>query len=264
MNYKYITKDLNDLGVSTITLNRPDIHNAFNEHMIEEVIHVFDDLNNCTKTRLVVLTGEGKSFCAGADLNWMSSMVDYSMEENFEDSKKLARMFEIINDFAKPVIGKINGHALGGGVGLVAVCDYAITHDKAKFGFTEVRLGLIPAVISPYCINKIGESHARAWFLSGEMFKGTKAQEVGLIHEVTTLEDYDKRVDEIIKSHLQAGPEAAVVAKELIRKVLSEDKSKLTDITCSEIAKKRISKEGQEGMKALLNKTKPKWMQNEN
>jgi len=259
MAYKYIKKDLNNQGVTTVTLNRPEIHNAFNDHMIEEVINVFTDLSDCPKTRLVVLTGEGKSFCAGADLNWMSSMVEYSMEENFEDSKKLAKMFETINNFAKPVIGRINGHALGGGVGLVAVCDYAITHDKAKFGFTEVRLGLIPAVISPYCLNKIGESHARAWFLSGEMFKGDKAQNIGLIHEVTTLDDYNERVEQVIVSHLQAGPEAAVVAKELIRNVLKEEKSKLTDITCSEIAKRRVSTEGQEGMKALLNKTKPKW-----
>jgi methylglutaconyl-CoA hydratase len=261
MAYKYIKKDLNNQGVTTVTLNRPEIHNAFNDHMIEEVINVFTDLSDCPKTRLVVLTGEGKSFCAGADLNWMSSMVEYSMEENFEDSKKLAKMFETINNFAKPVIGRINGHALGGGVGLVAVCDYAITHDKAKFGFTEVRLGLIPAVISPYCLNKIGESHARAWFLSGEMFKGDKAQNIGLIHEVTTLDDYNERVEQVIVSHLQAGPEAAVVAKELIRNVLKEEKSKLTDITCSEIAKRRVSTEGQEGMKALLNKTKPKWTQ---
>ena len=261
MAYKYIKTDLNNQGVTTVTLNRPEIHNAFNDHMIEEVINVFTDLSDCPKTRLVVLTGEGKSFCAGADLNWMSSMVEYSMEENFEDSKKLAKMFETINNFAKPVIGRINGHALGGGVGLVAVCDYAITHDKAKFGFTEVRLGLIPAVISPYCLNKIGESHARAWFLSGEMFQGAKAQNIGLIHEVTTLEDYNQRVEQVIASHLQAGPEAAVVAKELIRNVLKEEKSKLTDITCSEIAKKRVSTEGQEGMKALLNKTKPKWTQ---
>jgi methylglutaconyl-CoA hydratase len=264
MDYKYIKKDFNERGVTTVTLNRAEVHNAFNEEMIEEVITAFIKLKKCTKTRVVVLTGFGKSFCAGADLNWMSSMVDYSMEENVEDSKKLAKMFETINDFEKPVIGKINGHALGGGVGLVAVCDYAITHDRAKFGFTEVRLGLIPAVISPYCINKIGESHARAWFLSGEMFKGAKAQNIGLIHEVTSFEDYNQRVDEVISSHLQAAPEAAIVAKKLIRTVLNTNKEELTDITCSEIAKKRISSEGQEGMKALLNKTKPKWIENEN
>ena len=264
MDYKFIKKDISKNGVATVTLNRPEVHNAFNDLMIEEIINVFTDLGNCSTTRIVVLTGEGKSFCAGADLNWMSSMVEYTMEENFQDSKKLAMMFETINNFRKPVIGKINGHALGGGVGLVAVCDYAITHDRSKFGFTEVRLGLIPAVISPYCINKIGESHARAWFLSGEMFKGPKAQNIGLIHEVTTLEEFENRSDEVIKSFLQAAPEAAVVAKELIRNVLRVEKSELTKITCSEIAKKRISIEGQEGMKALLNKTKPSWMNNEN
>lgn len=260
MEYKFLIKELSDKGVTTITLDRPEIHNAFNEVLIEEVIKAFEELQTCSKTRVVVLTGNGKSFCAGADLNWMSSMVDYSMEENFEDSKKLAKMFETVNSFDKPVIGKVNGHALGGGVGLVAVCDYVITHDKAKFGFTEVRLGLIPAVISPYCINKIGESHARAWFLSGEMFKGDKASQMGLVHEVTTVENFENRFQAVVDSHLKAGPQAAIAAKNLINNVLTTDKEKLVDFTCSEIAKKRISSEGQQGMKALLNKSKPNWV----
>lgn len=260
MSFKFLKTDSDDRGVASITLNRPEIHNAFNDQLIEEITNVFEALDTDPKVKLVVLSGEGRSFCAGADLNWMSSMVDYSMEENIEDSRKLAKMFQKINYFSKPVIGKINGHALGGGVGVVAVCDYAITHDKAKFGFTEVRLGLVPAVISPFCINKIGESNARAWFLSGEMFEGAQAKHMGLIHEVTTVENFETRVEEIIDSHLKAGPQAAMAAKVLINDVLATDEIDLETYTCTEIAKKRISEEGQEGMKALLNKEKPNWV----
>lgn len=264
MNYDFLKIEIDNRDVANVMLSRPEIHNAFNDKLIEEVVHAFKELEKNKSIRLVVLSGEGKSFCAGADLNWMSSMVDYTESENFQDSKKLALMFETINTFSRPVIGKINGHALGGGVGMVAVCDYAITHDKAKFGFTEVRLGLIPAVISPYCINKIGESNARAWFLSGELFLGDKAKEMGLVHEVTTLENFENRVEEIIKSHLMAAPEASIRAKSLIKNILNLEVEKLQDFTCLEIAKKRISEEGQNGMKALLEKTKPNWIKDEN
>lgn len=260
MSFEFLKTNIDDRGVAFVTLNRPEIHNAFNDRLISEITEQFELLDADSSIRLVVLSGEGRSFCAGADLNWMKSMVDYSMDENIEDSRNLAKMFQTINYFSKPVIGKINGHALGGGVGVVAVCDYAITHEKAKFGFTEVRLGLVPAVISPFCINKIGESNARAWFLSGEMFQGAQAKHMGLIHEVTTLENFDTRVDEVIESHLKAGPEAAIAAKVLINDVLATDEEDLETYTCTEIAKKRISKEGQEGMKALLNKEKPNWV----
>lgn len=260
MSFEFLKVATDDRGVTFVTLNRPEIHNAFNDKLIEEITSAFNEISSSDNTRLVVLSGEGKSFCAGADLNWMSSMVNYSMEENVADSRKLAKMFQTINSCPKPVIGKINGHALGGGVGVVAVCDYAITHEKAKFGFTEVRLGLVPAVISPFCINKIGESNARAWFMSGEMFKGEQAKHMGLIHEVTSFEDYETRVEQIINSYLMAGPKAAVAAKSLIKNVLAKEESELENYTCTEIAKKRISDEGQDGMKALLNKEKPSWI----
>lgn len=264
MSFEFLTKEVNDLGVATITLNREEIHNAFNDKLIAELTSVFKELDHDSSIRLVVLTGKGRSFCAGADLNWMSSMVNYSMEENKEDSYKLATMFETINNCSKPVIGKVNGHALGGGVGVVSVCDYVITHEKAKFGFTETRLGLIPAVISPFCVNKIGESNARAWFMSGEMFQADKALKMNLVHEVTTVENFEKRSSEVISSFLKAGPEASVLAKKLIKNILYKDKSELKEFTCSAIAEKRISSEGQEGMKALLNKTKPNWIKDEN
>ena len=248
-------------GVTEVKLNRPEIHNAFNDELIQDIIKCFNELENDDNTNIVVLTGEGRSFCAGADLNWMKSMVNYSKDENIQDSKQLFKMFETINNFSKPIIGKINGHALGGGVGLVAVCDYVLTHEKAKFGFTEVRLGLIPAVISPFCINKIGESHARAWFMSGEMFKANKAFDLGLVHEVTSIEEFDERFEEILKSFQKAGPIAAREAKKLIKNVFKLEDDKQSEYTCSAIAERRISEEGQEGMSALLEKRAANWME---
>lgn len=260
MSFKFLNYEVTDRGVATVTLNRPEIHNAFNDELINELVHCFESIDQNEKIRLVVLTGAGKSFCAGADLNWMKSMVSYSMEENIKDSKNLALLFSTINKCTRPVIGKINGHALGGGVGLVAVCDYAITTDRAKMGFTEVKLGIMPAVISPYVISKIGESHARAWFLSGAMFKGNVAVNMNLVHEVCTLDEIDKRTDELIESFLLAAPNGAMKAKELIQNVLTLPKDQVEDYTCNEIAKKRISEEGQDGMTALLDKRKPGWV----
>lgn len=255
----------NDNGVFWVTLNRPEIHNAFNDQFIKELTETFKKASSDNAVRLIVLTGNGKSFCAGADLNWMKSMVNYTMEENIQDSQKLADLFYVINTCSKPVIGKINGHALGGGVGLVSVCDYAITVSEAKFGFTEARLGLIPAVISPYVINKIGESHARAWFLSGERFDAEKALSLGFVHQVVPSDKLDEAFNEVLKSFLAAGPIAAGKAKELITNVLSMKYSgkTLKDIeayTCKAIAERRISDEGQEGMNALLEKRKANWL----
>ena len=252
---------LSSKGILTLTLNRPDIHNAFNDELIETIIKTLNEYENHENVRLLVLTGEGRSFCAGADLNWMSSMVNYSEQENYDDSAKLYELFETLNNFPKPVIGKINGAALGGGVGLVACCDYVITHEKAKFGFTEVRLGLVPAVISPFCVAKIGESHARAWFMSGERFSASIAQSMGLVHEVVDVDDFETRFENLIGSFFPAGALASVSAKSLIKNVLRLSSNDVKDYTCSLIARKRISEEGQEGMNALLNKTKPNWIE---
>jgi methylglutaconyl-CoA hydratase len=253
---EFLEKKVSD-GVLEVWLNRPELHNAFNAALIEEMIETFSSIPK--EVRLVILSGKGSSFCAGADLNWMKAMKDFSQEENFQDSKRLAKMFQVINDCPVPVIGRINGHALGGGVGLVSVCDYAIVSDKALLGFTEVRLGLIPAVISPYCISKIGESHARAWMLSGERFGADKALSMGLVHEVVKLDDMDSRITDLKKSFLAAGPEAARFAKTLVQGVLKDLKNS-EDLTCKMIAERRVSSEGQEGMSALLNKTKASWV----
>jgi methylglutaconyl-CoA hydratase len=247
-------------GVAFVTLNRPDIHNAFNDELILGLTNVFKEMDLDESVRLVVLSGNGKSFCAGADLNWMKSMVSFTEEENFKDSQNLANLFFTINNFKKPVIGKINGSALGGGCGLVSVCDFVITHSKAKFGFTEVKLGLLPATISPFVIAKIGESHARALFMSGHMFKARHAKKIGLVHKVVEPEELDEKTNEAINNFLVAGPKAAMASKSLIKNVLIKEGRELIEYTCKEIAKIRISPEGQDGMNALLEKRKPKWI----
>jgi methylglutaconyl-CoA hydratase len=245
-----------DQGVKEVWLNRPELHNAFNAELIEEMITAFESFKN---ERLIVLSGKGTSFCAGADLNWMKAMKGYSKEENFKDSKRLAKMFSSINECDVPVLGRVNGHALGGGLGLVSVCDFVIANSEATMGFTEVRLGLIPAVISPYCISKVGESNARAWMLSGERFSSEEAKRMGLVHEVCTQNYLDIKVEEFKKKFLAAGPEAAKEAKRLVRGVVKNLKAS-EDFTCQMISERRVSAEGQEGMRALLSKDKPAWI----
>lgn len=256
-NYKC---EIDPRGVATVTLNRPELHNAFNDELIRDLIKCFGDLELNKNVRIVVLTGEGKSFCAGADLNWMKAMKDYSHAENLKDSQNLAELFTVINQFSRPVIGKINGSALGGGAGLVACCDYVVAVESAVIAFTEVRLGLLPAVISPFVIAKIGESHARASFLSGAKIPVGRAFVMGLVHQVSTSERLNHDVDLVIADFLLAGPTATVLCKELIKKVVSDnDPKKSRDYTCETISKVRSSIEGQEGMSALLEKRKASW-----
>lgn len=260
--FKLLTLNVDKRGVASIELNRPEIHNAFNDELIDEVIRALDFCQNEKGVRLVVLSGNGKSFCAGADLNWMASMVNYSKHENYEDSLKLAKMFKMAYNFSKPLIGKVGGHALGGGVGLVAVCDYVLAKKGSLFGFTEVRLGLIPAVISPFCIKKIGASNARAWFMSGERFGTFQAFHMGLINEECDDEaELESRTSEVVEGFLKAAPEAAILAKSLINEVVHRsDDGDIEEYVCHAISDRRVSAEGQEGMKALLNKNKPSWM----
>ncbi len=244
-------------GVATVTLNRPDVHNAFNAELIAEATELFLNLSK-KPLRLLILTGEGASFCAGADLNWMRSMKEWSEAENFQDAKKLAGLFHVLNSLPFPTVARVNGHALGGGAGLVSCCDFVVSTDKALFGFTEARLGLIPAVISPYVMAKIGESQARAWFLSGERFNAEQARQMNLVHKVVSPESLDATIEEVKKSFLAAGPMAAREAKSLVFRVrVSQD---VEDETCKRISRIRIGAEGQEGMRALLEKDKPQWM----
>jgi len=257
MNYKC---EIDSRNVATVTLTRPELHNAFNDELISDLIACFKKLESNRNLRLVVLTGEGKSFCAGADLNWMKRMKDYSFDDNLKDSQNLAELFTVINQFSRPVIGRINGSALGGGAGLVACCDYVLAVESATIAFTEVRLGLLPAVISPFVIAKIGESHARASFLSGAKIPMSRAFVMGLVHQVTTLDRLDQDLEAVISDFLLAGPSASVLCKDLIKNVVTEKDPKVKrDYTCETISKVRASTEGQEGMSALLEKRKASW-----
>ena len=252
---------IDNRGIAKVTLCRPELHNAFNDELINDLINCFLELEANENIRLVVLTGEGKSFCAGADLNWMKRMKDYSFEENLADTQKLAELFTVINNFKKPTIARVNGSALGGGAGLIACCDYVLAVDTAQIGFTEVRLGLVPAVISPFVIAKIGESHARATFLSGVRFNVPKAASMGLVHQISSFDKIDEDLEVLVKEFLQAAPTAAVIAKELIANVVRKNSTEAArDYTCELISNVRKSNEGQEGMTAILEKRKANWL----
>jgi methylglutaconyl-CoA hydratase len=256
----YHNLNIDSRGVATVTMKRPDKHNAFNEELIREMTDSFIYIGRSENVKVVVLVGEGESFCAGADLNWMSRMKDYTYDENLVDAKKLCDLFTVINACPFPVIGRVNGAAFGGGAGLVACCDYVIAVDSALMGFTEVRLGLVPAVISPFVIAKIGEGHARATFLNGERFNVHRAMIMGLVHKITSKDELDKEVAIAVESFLAAAPKATVVAKSLIKNVAKFNSiAKSRDYTCETIATIRTGTEGQEGMAALLEKRKAKW-----
>ena len=245
-----------------VTLNRPEIHNAFNDELIEKLTAFFLELSRDESVRMMTLTGEGKSFCAGADLNWMKRMKDYSDEENYRDSVALSQLFESLNALPFPTMAIVNGACLGGGTGLVAACDYVIAASTAKFGFTEVGLGLVPAVISPFVMARIGESFARAYFLSGERFEAFQALDMQLVHKVVKPDELEESAAKQVKRFLRAGPAAAREAKALIGGVMArrpEGLEIVRDFTCKTISRVRVSDEGQEGMTALLEKRKPSW-----
>ncbi len=248
-----------DSDVLTVTLNRPEVHNAFNDHLIGEAIALFTSIESREDIRAVVLRGRGTNFCAGADLNWMSRMVSYTRDENIRDSSLLAKMYALIDDCPFPVVGRIEGAAIGGGVGLVSVCDIAIATPESKFGLSEVKLGILPAVISPYVIAKIGPSHARALFLTGERFDAERALRIGLVHRVVAREELDAAVEETLGQLRSSGPEAVRECKKLIRFVASSDPVDSIPYTIEAISTRRVSSEGQGGMSAFLNKQKAPW-----
>ena len=247
-------------GILEVSLNRPDVHNAFNDELIAEMIAVLDEIETRRDLRAVVLRGDGANFCAGADLNWMSKMVAYSRDENVRDSAQLARMYERLDRCPLPVVGRIHGAAIGGGVGLVAVCDVVIAESATKFGLSEVKLGILPAVISPYVIAKIGGGHARALFLTGERFGAERALQIGLVHRVANgSEELDRLVAETIAQIRTSGPEAVRECKKLIAHVASHSLDDSIAFTIEAIAARRTSREGQEGMQAFLRKEKAPW-----
>jgi len=246
--------------IARVTFNRPEIHNAFNSTVITEMSDLFTEIGKDDDIRVVVLTGAGKSFCAGADLNWMRGVIKQSYDENLAESNALADLFYQIYTFKRPVVGMINGAAIGGGTGFVAVCDIAIAAESAKFSFSEVKIGVVPACIGPYVIKKMGEGKARELFITGERMKAKRAFKVGLVNKVVADDRLQAEVDELIKSILTSGPEAVAMAKKLVSEVPPMTPDQFKPYTAEMIAKLRVSDEGQEGMDAFLNKRKPNWV----
>lgn len=262
MDFQTLRIDTDTRGVATITMDRPDVRNAFNDRLIAEMYRAASALAEDPAVRVVVLTGAGDIFSAGADLNWMRSMRQWTFDENVADSTRMNNMFRALYDLPKPLIGRINGHALGGGTGLTAVCDIAISVDSALFGFTEVVLGLAPAVISPYVVRKVGRSFARAVFVTGERFGADRALQAGLLHQVVAHDDLDEAVEAAVVRCLKAGPIAAAAAKRLPDLAL-RPLDEATAETVQIIAGLRIGDEGQEGMAAFFDKRPPAWVPGE-
>ena len=253
-----------DAGVSTVTLNRPEVRNAFNEEVIAELTAVFLELGRRAEVRCIVLAASGTAFCAGADLNWMKRMAGYSRDENLDDASALARMLEVIYQCPKPTIAKVQGDVYAGGLGLVTACDIAIAADTAHYCVSEVRIGLIPATISPYLIRAIGARAAHRWFLTAERFGAAQATACGLVHEAVPAGDLDARVAALAHTLVQAGPEAIKACKKLLHDVAGQEMSdSLLQDTAERIADIRVTPEGREGIGAFLDKRKPNWLAGE-
>ncbi len=244
-------------GIARVTLGRPDVRNAFNAELIEQLHAIFTRITAADDVRAVVLSGEGTVFCGGADVNWMRASLGLGYDKNLADAEKMSDMFRAIDNCSKPVIARIHGAALGGGAGLAAVCDIAIASDDTTFGFTEVKLGIIPAVISPFVLAKIGASNARRLFLTGERFDAAHARSIGLVHEVVATGELDATVDKCIGEIRRAGPHAVSAVKLLLRRVADATYDESRGITANAIAQQRITPEGQEGLRAFLERRKP-------
>ena len=258
MDYETI-EIFREKDIVTVYLNRPEVHNAFNEQLIKELTSCFEDLSKDNKIRIIIITGKGKSFCAGADLNWMKSMVNYSKEENIKDSRLLIGLYDSIYNCSKPVIGRVNGHAFGGGLGLIAVSDISIAIPNCKFAFSEVKIGIIPAVISTYIIRRINLSTMRRLFITGERFNSEYAKEIGLIDYVVPEDEIDKKIEGYVELLRSSGPIAVKEVKKLIDSCEKMDVEKYKEHTVKKISELRISYEGQEGINAFLEKRKSKW-----
>lgn len=260
-NLSYVELNIDSRGIARVTLNRPDVHNAFDEHMIQSLIDVFDQIEASNVVRVMILQARGKSFSAGADLNWMQKMAGYAYDENKRDADKLATMLNKLYSLNKPTIARVQGAAFGGAVGLVACCDIAVGSKLSKFCLSEVKLGLIPATISPYVINAVGMREAKRLFMTAEVISSRRARRIGLLSENVSEEDLEPTIDEIVNNILKNGPIAISQAKALASVVAYQPIDKdLIDFTSDTIAKVRISDEGQEGLMAFLDKRKPNWI----
>jgi methylglutaconyl-CoA hydratase len=249
-------------NVAFVVLDRPEIHNAFNDELVKGVTDAFFELGRRNEVRVVVLAGNGKSFCAGADLNWMKRMVQYTYEENLADAKAVGRMYLAIAKCPKPVIARVHGAALGGGAGLVAACDIGVAVESVQFGFTEVKLGIIPAIISPFVLARVGPGRAREFFITGERFLAPVAMNIGLIQHVVSHEPaLDALIDSKISQILTSAPGAIAAAKELIFGVAARTLESSLDFAAEAIARARASTEGQGGMQAFLDHQRPPWIE---
>ena len=248
-----------DGAVLRMTLNRPDVRNAFDEDLIQALTAAATSAAEDRSVRVVVLAGNGKTFCSGADIGWMAKAIAYSRQENLSDAEDMARMIERLDTLPVPVIGRIQGSALGGGVGLAAICDIAIAADDAVFALSEVKLGILPAVVAPYVLRKIGISAGRELFLTGARFDAARARQIGLVHEVVPADALDAAVARRVTEVLAASPAGVARAKSLIREIAGLHPDDVIGVTTNAIASQRISEEGQEGLRAFLEKRKPSW-----
>lgn len=249
-----------DGPVARVWLSRPEVRNAFDGLMVTELRKTLFDLGLADAVRVIVLGGRGPAFCAGADLAWMQATAGFTREENLREAQSLADLFFTVYSSRRPVVARVHGAALGGGAGLVAACDVAVAALGTRFGFTEVRLGLVPALISPYVLGKIGESAARELVLTGERFEAVRALEIGLVRAAVPEDDLDAAVEDRVRQLLQAGPRAIAEAKALLREVAGKRVEEIQRYTVERIADIRASPEGREGMRAFLEKRKPDWI----
>ncbi len=254
-----LKQELDSRGVARLTLNRPEVHNAFDDALIAELTAALEALGGDAKVRAVVLAAEGKSFSAGADLGWMKRMAGYGEAENLADARALARLMETLDRLPKPTVARVQGAAFGGGVGLVACCDIAVASEAARFMLSEVKLGLIPAVISPYVVKAIGQRAARRYFLTAERFDAGEALQFGLLHRVVPAEALDAAVEDVLAALLQSGPAAVAAAKDLVFAVDRPLEAAVIEDTARRIAAIRVGAEGREGIHAFLDKRKPVW-----
>ncbi len=243
-----------------VALNRPDVRNAFNEVMIAELLGVLEKARDDEGVRLLVLTGKGKAFCAGADLHWMKKMKDFTFEENLKDALELAKLMYNLYTLPKPTIAGVNGASIGGSNGLVAACDIVVASHRAEFSLSEVKIGLVPACIGPYLMKKVGERSCRELFTTGERISADKAMRLGLVNDVVTHANLRRRIEEYASVLMTSGPHALAVAKDLIGRLAEMPLEEAREYTARVIAELRCGEEAQEGMTAFLEKRKPRWM----
>ncbi|MFD2632605.1 enoyl-CoA hydratase-related protein [Idiomarina piscisalsi] len=256
---KYTSLNIDDKGIATLTLNRPEIHNAFDDVMISELLQALKDVEDSEQARVLVLRSEGKNFSAGADLNWMRSMADKNYQQNVEDAGELGLLMERLDLLSKPSIALVQGAAFGGAVGLAACCDIVLAQPRSSFCLSEVKIGLIPAVISPYVVRTIGERQSRRYMLTAERFFADEAQKLGLVNDV--VDDFEEPLNNLLDALLANSPQAVTACKELIRNVGSRPINKdLREHTIKAIAEIRVSDEGQEGLSAFLEKRPAAWL----